>query len=261
MNRMWLLAAVATGCFSVETVVAENYVPGSGWQPFSWSTLSPGVVFVNREPFTFVVPSGCAAFFHITDSECPGEAFEIWNFGSWSGFSTPLPGCSCCGSCPYTEDFDHAFSNGPWSSGTLALGAGSYSLDFRFVQSCNTIPGGTAAFRIVFGDDCNCNGVDDTQDLADGTSPDCNQNGLPDECDVAFLTSDDTNGNGTPDECEPCFDADVDNDGDVGIGDFLLVLAQWGPCPPECLGDVDGDDSVGILDFLLVLASWGACTP
>jgi len=261
MNRMWLLAAVATGCFSVETVVAEEYVPGSGWQPFSWSTLSPGVVFVNREPFTFVVPSGCAAFFHITDSECPGEAFEIWNFGSWSGFSTPLPGCSCCGSCPYTEDFDHAFSNGPWSSGTLALGAGSYSLDFRFLQSCNTIPGGTAAFRVVFGDDCNCNGVEDAQDLADGTSPDCNQNGVPDECDVAFLTSDDTNGNGTPDECEPCFDADVNNDGEVGIGDFLLVLAQWGPCPPECLGDVDGDDHVGILDFLLVLASWGACTP
>ena len=54
-------------------------------------------------------------------------------------------------------------------------------------------------------------------------------------------------------------DADIDNDGMVGIGDFLLVLAQWGPCPPECIGDVDGDGEVGILDFLIVLAEWGPC--
>ena len=56
----------------------------------------------------------------------------------------------------------------------------------------------------------------------------------------------------------PC-GADVDDDGVVGIGDFLLVLAQWGPCPPQCLGDVDGDNIVGINDFLLVLANWGPC--
>ena len=53
--------------------------------------------------------------------------------------------------------------------------------------------------------------------------------------------------------------ADADGDGIVGITDFLLVLAQWGPCPPLCLGDVDGDGFVGILDFLLVLAEWGPC--
>ena len=53
--------------------------------------------------------------------------------------------------------------------------------------------------------------------------------------------------------------ADADGDGIVGISDFLLVLAQWGPCPPQCLGDVDGDGVVGINDFLLVLANWGPC--
>ena len=56
-----------------------------------------------------------------------------------------------------------------------------------------------------------------------------------------------------------CVVADIDGDGSVDIGDFLLVLAQWGPCPPQCLGDVDGDGEVGILDFLLVLANWGPC--
>ncbi len=34
-------------------------------------------------------------------------------------------------------------------------------------------------------DDCNNNGVDDEQDIADGTSQDCNGNGIPDECDTA----------------------------------------------------------------------------
>lgn len=29
---------------------------------------------------------------------------------------------------------------------------------------------------------------------------------------------------------DPC-PADIDNDGDVGINDFLQLLADWGPCP------------------------------
>ena len=52
---------------------------------------------------------------------------------------------------------------------------------------------------------------------------------------------------------------DANGDGVVGIGDFLLVLAQWGPCPPGCFADIDDDGTVGILDFLLVLANWGPC--
>ncbi len=56
----------------------------------------------------------------------------------------------------------------------------------------------------------------------------------------------------------PCT-TDIDGDNIVGISDFLLVLAQWGPCPPDCFADVDGDGEVGILDFLQVLADWGPC--
>ncbi len=56
-----------------------------------------------------------------------------------------------------------------------------------------------------------------------------------------------------------CLAADIDGDGAVGIGDFLLILAQWGPCPPECFADVNGDGTVGILDFLEVLGQWGPC--
>ena len=46
-----------------------------------------------------------------------------------------------------------------------------------------------------------------------------------------------------------------DNDGDVGIIDFLVLLAQWGG-PGPC--DFDGG-GVGINDFLALLANWGPC--
>ena len=52
--------------------------------------------------------------------------------------------------------------------------------------------------------------------------------------------------------------ADVDDDGEVGINDFLLVLGSWGPCE-GCPEDIDGDGDVGINDFLIVLGSWGPC--
>ena len=42
-----------------------------------------------------------------------------------------------------------------------------------------------------------------------------------------------------------------------------LVLENWGPCPVQegepGLGNVDGDDQVGIVDFLAMLAAWGDC--
>ena len=53
---------------------------------------------------------------------------------------------------------------------------------------------------------------------------------------------------------------DLNNDGTVGIVDFLSLLASWGPCPscpPFCFGDIDFDCTVGILDFLTLLANWG----
>ena len=53
---------------------------------------------------------------------------------------------------------------------------------------------------------------------------------------------------------------DVDGDGLVGIGDFLQLLAQWGPCakpcPPSCAADFNGDCTVGIQDMLILLANW-----
>jgi hypothetical protein len=55
--------------------------------------------------------------------------------------------------------------------------------------------------------------------------------------------------------------ADIDNDGVVGVQDFLKLLADWGPCPVApacCRADVNGDGEVGIGDFLLLLGAWGS---
>jgi hypothetical protein len=53
---------------------------------------------------------------------------------------------------------------------------------------------------------------------------------------------------------------DLDQDGVVGIEDFLALLGAWGPCvvpcPPHCFGDVDTDCTVGIKDMLTLLANW-----
>ena len=85
---------------------------------------------------------------------------------------------------------------------------------------------------------------------------DCNGNDLSDGCEILDGAVEDANGNGIPDECECPWD--LDGSGDVGINDFLALLAAWGPN----LGhpaDFDGDGDVGITDFLELLANWGAC--
>ena len=56
----------------------------------------------------------------------------------------------------------------------------------------------------------------------------------------------------------PVCTADIDEDGNVGITDFLALLAAWGPNPGHP-ADFDGDGVVGIVDFLELLGAWGPC--
>jgi hypothetical protein len=53
---------------------------------------------------------------------------------------------------------------------------------------------------------------------------------------------------------------DLDADGNVGVTDFLVLLAEWGtnPVGPP---DFDGDGVVAVGDFLDLLANWGPCPP
>lgn len=65
---------------------------------------------------------------------------------------------------------------------------------------------------------------------------------------------------------------DLDGNGGVGIVDFLLLLANWGPCPdpcpPACVADIATspgaqptvDCTVDISDMLVLLGNWGSCS-
>jgi predicted outer membrane repeat protein len=55
---------------------------------------------------------------------------------------------------------------------------------------------------------------------------------------------------------DPC-PADIDDDGLVGVNDFLDLLASWGAAGGPA--DIDGDGVVGVTDFLDLLAYWGPC--
>ncbi len=109
--------------------------------------------------------------------------------------------------------------------------------------------------RFVF--DCNQNGADDAEDIADGISNDDNANGIPDECedcnangtlddeDIASGVSDDVNGNGVPDECEPDCNANgVPDELDIRSG-FSEDLYANG-VPDECEADCNAN---GVLDY------------
>lgn len=99
--------------------------------------------------------------------------------------------------------------------------------------------------------DCNGNTINDDCEILSGVDHDCNSNGYPDDCDI---DDDDT---GVPDDCEAI--GDLNGDGSVGVSDFLILLANWGPCADcaVCPADLNGDCAVGVADLLILLGNWG----
>ena len=86
---------------------------------------------------------------------------------------------------------------------------------------------------------------------------DCNGNRQDDLLEMLLDHGLDADGTGVPDSCEAA--GDLDGDGQVGITDFLMLLAAWGPCPDPpgaCPADMDDDGIVGITDFLMLLGNW-----
>ena len=100
-------------------------------------------------------------------------------------------------------------------------------------------------------EDCNSNGVPDSEDIADGTSTDCDGNGIPDECDVASGAAPDCNANGVPDICEITGGSELDCNGN-GVPDSCDLAAgtsfdcDSNGIPDECdiasgVADCDAD--------------------
>lgn len=53
--------------------------------------------------------------------------------------------------------------------------------------------------------------------------------------------------------------ADLNDDGQVGTADLMMLLEAWGACPvppPTCTADITGDGHVGFADLLSLLLVW-----
>ncbi len=52
---------------------------------------------------------------------------------------------------------------------------------------------------------------------------------------------------------------DLNCDGVVDVSDLLILLSNWGTCPPdgECIGDINEDGTVDVSDLLILLSNWG----
>ena len=80
--------------------------------------------------------------------------------------------------------------------------------------------------------DCNSNGIDDREEVAQGSAPDCNTDGIPDDCQL----DPDCNEDGIPDECQ--LDPDCNTD---GIPDDCQLDSDCNTdgIPDECQLDPD----------------------
>ncbi|MGE5297143.1 MAG: hypothetical protein ACM3VT_20150 [Solirubrobacterales bacterium] len=115
-----LIAILGTTAQAVEVTV------GGGWYEFYWgvdeSGNETGDPWNAEGPFTFTADAWTVL--KVTDVFVPGDQFEVYNGGIYIG-TTSVP---VWDPCLYTDSYDYASSNPPWSSGTLTLAPGSYSL-------------------------------------------------------------------------------------------------------------------------------------
>ncbi len=62
------------------------------------------------------------------------------------------------------------------------------------------------------------------------------------------------------DDPAPGNPADLNDDGVVNVFDLLILLENWGPCPPNgdsCPADLTGNGIVNVFDLLALLEAWG----
>ena len=86
---------------------------------------------------------------------------------------------------------------------------------------------------------------------------DCNDNGVNDTCDIANGTSEDANGDGIPDECDPACPGDANGDGLADVDDILAVIGDFGGGAGPA--DVNNDGVVNVDDLLQVISWFGGC--
>ena len=138
----------------------------------------------------------------------PAE-WDVAASGDYS-YTVDFCGTALTGDGTWTFVFVHG-----WGTGTQDQWAGSLTLEVV----------GEGGFS-----DCNGNGIEDVEDIANGTSEDCNDNGRPDECDLGPST--DCDGNGVIDACETLPDCDSN-----GVSDCAEIAGGATDCNADGIPD------------------------
>ncbi len=125
-------------------------------------------------------------------------------------------------------------------SGAQNLIFGDIGLGLQWFDACLIGLGGDWAMYAVYiptscgpANDCDGNGMDDTDEIAMNPSLDCNSNGQLDSCEIEETPGLDMNMNGVIDSCEPppTCPGDITGNGVVNSADLAELLGLWGPCP------------------------------
>jgi len=123
LKRLYVLLAIACGLCLPPAALAGPIVVDAGWYLFSVRGVgSPA----SGNPFTFTAVG--PVLLKVTDAFLVGDVFDVY-VNSVLAFTTSSPGPG-----PYSMDFwtdnpDEAFASPLWSSGSLLLSPGSYSVD------------------------------------------------------------------------------------------------------------------------------------
>jgi len=129
MNLKMLKAALAGLVLSVSGIANAGliYNVDSGWQDFTWE----GGVGTTSDQGGFTFELATEGLLTVVDAFAFGDEFEIWLNGSFNSVTSDV---ALYAPINVGGDADLAISS-DFSQGTVALAAGSYSVDFKLFQN------------------------------------------------------------------------------------------------------------------------------
>lgn len=138
MGRIAAAVAASVLFLAAGAAQAGTITVGGAWQEFSFD----GVGSSWSDTFTLVTAGPVEL--KVTDAFLSGDRFDVSVFDGFAttSFLTSLPTTS---GDQIDSDYDAAFADARWSSGSIILGAGSYTISGTAVLS--PFGGGGAAIR------------------------------------------------------------------------------------------------------------------
>ena len=111
--------------YSPASSIDPPIVVGGGWSLFTWTTAAQS--FNVEGPFTF--SSTGSTVVTVTDDFCPGDQFNVYDFGVLIGTTNAVPSSN---NCPSLTP-DAALASPVYSHGRFTLGPGNHSITLQTI--------------------------------------------------------------------------------------------------------------------------------